>query len=62
MTIQSFRCKICLREKEVRCEGERMENLNLENGDISEEVSKFHYLGDMLNGEGRSQLFSFLSV
>ena len=29
---QSFRCRICLTDEGVRSEGERMENLNLENG------------------------------
>ena len=62
VTIQSFRCKICLREEGVRCEGERMENLNLENGEVLEGVSKFRYLGDMLNGEGGSRLASILRV
>ena len=52
VTIQSFRCKICLTDEGVRCEGERMENLNLENGEVLEGVSKFRYLGDMLNGGG----------
>ena len=33
-----------------------MENLNLENREVLEGVSKFCYLGDMLNGEGRSSL------
>ena len=42
MTIQSFRCRICLTAEEVRSEGERMENLNLENGEVLEGVSKFH--------------------
>ena len=36
----------------------RMENLNLENGEVLEGVSKFCYLGDLLNGEGRSSLAS----
>ena len=61
MTIQSFRCRICLREEEVRCEGERMENLNLENGEVLEGVRKFCYLGDMLNGGG-SRLASISRV
>ena len=34
-----------------------MENLNLENGEVLG-VRKFHYLGDMLNGEGGSRLAS----
>ena len=63
VTIQSFRCRICLTdEEEVRCEGERMENLNLENGEVLEGVRKFHYLGDMLNGEGGSKLASISRV
>ena len=36
--------------------GERTENLNLENGEVLEGVSKFCYLDDMLNGEGGSSL------
>ena len=52
VTIQSFKRRICLTDEGVRCEGERMENLNLENGEVLEGVSKFCYLGDMLNGEG----------
>ena len=48
MIIQSFRYRICLKDEEVRYEGERMENLNLENGEVLG-VSKFCYLGDMLN-------------
>ena len=39
-----------------------MENLNLENGEVLEGVSKFRYLGDMLNGEGRSRLASISRV
>ena len=35
-----------------------MENLNLENGEVLEGVSKFCYLGDMLNGGGGSRLAS----
>ena len=45
-----------------RCEGERMENLNLENGEVLEGVRKFRYLGDMLNGEGGSRLASISRV
>ena len=55
MTIQSFRCRICLRDEGVRSEGERIENLNLENGEVLG-VGKFCYLGNMLNGEGGSSL------
>ena len=62
VTIQSFRCRICLTDEEVRCEGERMENLSLENGEVLEGVSKFRYLGDMLNGEGGSSLASISRV
>ena len=62
VTIQSSRCKICLREEGVRCERERIENLNLENGGVLEGVRKFRYLGDMLNGEGRSRLASISRV
>ena len=58
----SFRCKICLREKGVRCKGERIENLNLENREVLEGVRKFCYLGDMLNGEGGSRLASISRV
>ena len=61
VTIQSFRCRICLTDEGVRCEGERMENLNLENGEVLG-VSKFHYLGDMLNREGGSSLASISRV
>ena len=40
-----------------------MENLNLENGEVLEGgVSKFCYLGDMLNGEGGSSLASISRV
>ena len=39
-----------------------MENLNLENGEVLEGVSKFRYLGDMLNGEGGSSLTSISRV
>ena len=45
VTIQSFRCRICLTDEGVRSEGERMKNLNLENGEVLEGVSKFRYLG-----------------
>ena len=38
-----------------------MENLNLKNGEVLG-VSKFCYLGDMLNGEGGSSLASILRV
>ena len=41
VTIQSFRYRICLTDEEVRSEGERDENLNLENGKVLEGVSKF---------------------
>ena len=34
VTIQSFRCRICLTNEEARCEGEKMESLNLENGEV----------------------------
>ena len=61
VTIQSFRCRICLTDEEVRCEGERMEDLNLENGEVLG-VRKFCYLGDMLNGEGGSSLASISRV
>ena len=61
VTIQSFRCRICLTDEEVRCKGERMENLNLENGEVLG-VRKFCYLGDMLNGEGGSSLASISRV
>ena len=44
---------ICLIDEGVRSEGERIENLNLENREVLE-VSKFCYLDDMLNGEGSS--------
>ena len=37
-----------------------MENLNLEDGEVLEGVSKFHCLGDILNGEGGSSL-AFIS-
>ena len=62
VTIQSFRCRICLTDKGVRSEGERMANLNLENGEVLEGVSKFHYLGDMLNRGGGSSLTSISRV
>ena len=62
VTIQSFRCSICLREEGVRCEGERMKNMNLKNGEVLEGVSKICYLGDMLNGEGGSSLVSISRV
>ena len=62
VTIQSFRCRICLTDEEVRCEGERMENLSLENGEVLEGVRKFRYLGDMLNGEEGSRLASISRV
>ena len=39
-----------------------MENLNLENREVLEGVSKFRYLGDMLNGEGGSRLASISRV
>ena len=55
VTIQSFRCRICLTDEGVRFEGERMENLNLENGEVLG-VRKFLYLGNMLNGEGGDQV------
>ena len=61
VTIQSFRCRICLTDEGVRSEGERMKNLNLENGEVLEGVSKFRYLGDMLNGGG-SRLASISRV
>ena len=61
MTIQSFRCRICLTDEEERCEGERLKNLNLENGEVLEGVSKFCYPGDMLNGGG-SRLASISRV
>ena len=38
-----------------------MKNLNLENGEVLG-VSKFCYLGDMLNGEGGSRLASISRV
>ena len=41
VTIQSFRCRICLIDEGVRSEEERMENLNLENGEVLEGVRKF---------------------
>ena len=53
---------IYLTDEGVRSERERMENLNLENGEILEGVSKFCYLGDMLNGEGGSSLASISRV
>ena len=62
VTIQSFRCRICLTDEEVRCEGEAMESLSLENGEVLEGVRKFRYLGDMLNGEGGSRLASISRV
>ena len=55
-------CRICLTDEEVRCEGERMENLNLENEEVLEGVRKFRYLGDMLNEEGGSRLASISRV
>ena len=58
VTIQSFRCRICLTDEGVRSEGERMENLNLEN-EVVLGVSKFCYLGEMLNREGESSLDQF---
>ena len=39
-----------------------MENLNMENGEVLEGVSKSRYLGDMLNGEGGSSLASISRV
>ena len=48
VTIQSFRCRICLTDEEVRCEEERMENLNLENEEVLEGVRKFCYLGEVI--------------
>ena len=60
VTIQSFRYRICLTDEEVRCEGERIENLNLDNGEVLG-VRKFCYLGDMLNGGG-SRLASISRV
>ena len=45
----------------VKSEGERIENLNLENGEVLG-VRKFCYLGDMLNGEGGSSLASISRV
>ena len=64
MTIQNFRCRIYLTDEGVRSERERMENLNLENGEVleGEGVRKFCYLGDMLNGEGGSSLVSISRV
>ena len=62
MNVQSFRCRICLTVEGVRSEGERMENLSLENGEVLEGVSKLCYLGDMLNGEGGSRLASISRV
>ena len=56
----NFRCRICLTDEEIRCEGERMENLNLENRVVLG-VRKFCYLGDMLNGGG-SRLASISRV
>ena len=61
VTIQGFRCRICLTDEEVRCEGERIETLNMENGKVLG-VRKFCYLGDILNGEGRSRLASISRV
>ena len=61
MTIQSFRCRICLIDEGVRSEGERIENLNLENREVLG-VRKFCYLGDMLNGEEGSSLASISRV
>ena len=51
VTIQSFRYIICLTDEGVKSEEKRMENLNLENGEVLE-VRKFCYLGDVLNREG----------
>ena len=48
--------------KGVRNEEERMENLNLENGEVLEGFSKLCYLGDMLNEEGGSSLASISRV
>ena len=48
--------------KGFRSEGERIENLNLENGEVLEGVSKFCYLGDMLNREGGLRLASISRV
>ena len=62
MTIQSFRYRICLIDEGVRSEGEGMESLNLENGEVLDEVSKFCYLSDMLNREGGSSLASISRV
>ena len=62
VTIQSFKCRIFLTDEEVRCEGERMKNLNVENGEVLEGVRKFRYLGDVLNGEGGSRLASISRV
>ena len=59
VTIRSFRCRICLTDEGVRSEGERMENLNLENGEVLEGVNKFRYLGDMLNGEEDQVWYQF---
>ena len=39
-----------------------MENLKLENGEVLEGVSKFCYLGNMLNGEEGSSLASISRV
>ena len=52
VNIQSFRCRIYLTDEEVRCEGERMATLNLENGEVLG-VSKFCYLGDMFEWRRR---------
>ena len=49
-------------EERVRRKGERIEILNLKNGEVLERVSKFCYLGDMLNGEGGSSLTSISRV
>ena len=62
VTIQSFRSRICLTDEGVRSEGERMENLNLENREVLKGASQFCYLGDMLNGEGGSRLASISRV
>ena len=59
--IQSFRCRICLTDEGDRSEGERIENLNLENGEVLG-ISKFCYLSDMLNGEGGLRLASISRV
>ena len=61
VTIQSFRCRICLTDEGVIGEGERIENLNLENGEVLG-GSKFCYLDDVLNREGGSSLASISRV